>query len=69
MAFFDAFSLDEILTMDPLDGQDLVKLGSCSAVSSAGSFDFREEQKYHRYRLHECLFNVLVHGLANAFAF
>ena len=69
VALFDAFSPEEVLNemFSPLDLQDFVRLSACTGVSSAGSFDFREEQKEHRYKLHECLFNSLVHDLVNVF--
>ena len=70
VGFFTGFSPEEILNeaFSPLDRQNLVRLSMCSAVSSVGSFDFRKEQKHHRYKLHECLFNALVHGLPFSFA-
>ena len=69
MAVFDSFSIEEIVNeiASPRNREELIGLSMCNSVSSAGCFDFREQQKCHTYQLHECLFNSLIHGLPLAF--
>ena len=69
MAVFDSFSIEEIVNEieSPRNREELIGLSMCNSVSSAGCFDFREQQKCHTYQLHECLFNSLIHGLPLAF--
>lgn len=61
----DVFRAEDLIKL--FDRQVLMKSPVSNFVSSAGSFDFGEEQKHHTYRLQEFLFYNLVHGLPGIF--
>ena len=65
----DCFSAEEFVDeiLGPLDRQNLIKMTSCNMISSASSSEFRKEEKHYTYKLHECLYNSPIHGLATTF--
>ena len=69
MATLHSFSAEELVDemLGPSDRQTLTRLSSCNMVCSAASFEFRQEEKHYTYKLHECLYNSPIHGLATTF--
>ena len=57
--------VDEVF--GPSNRGNLIKLSSCNTLSIAGSIEFGEEEKHYTYKLHECLYNCPIHGLATTF--